>query len=152
MKKLLLAFALTTILASCALAQSTKPRFGITKNDDNTGRILTFALITTTDAAQAALDTVVISPRSWETIVRPSANIQDSVCYKIPTAGSYSLGDIVEFMVAKGTGAGKIKIFGSNVVLSGTTIAIALAANKMAVIRLRWNGTKWIEEFRMVQS
>lgn len=136
---------------SCVVAQTT-PRFGITKNNDNTGRVLTHALITTTDVTSATLDTIVVRPNAWETIFRPSANIADSVCYKFASVNmTYSLGDICTFMVAKGTGAGKIKFGGSVVILSTASAAVALAANKSCVIRFRWNGSKWIEEFRMVQ-
>lgn len=38
-------------------AQITAPRFGTTKSQDNTGRVLTYAVVTTTDVTAATLDT-----------------------------------------------------------------------------------------------
>jgi hypothetical protein len=150
MKKLLF-LSLLSMLITSGVAQTT-PRFGITKNNDNTGRVLTYALITTTDVTSATLDTIVLRPNAWHTIVRPSANIADSVCYKFAsTSMTYSLGDVCTFMVSKGTGAGKIKFGGSVIILSTASAAVALAANKSAILRFRWTGTKWIEETRMVQ-
>jgi hypothetical protein len=146
---------LSILFVACTLfvsAQSTSPRFGTSSGRDATGRVLTYAVITTTDLAQAALDTITFSPNAFETIFRPSASIQDSVCYKFSsTTQTYSLGDICTFIVSKGTGAGKIKFGGSVVIYSTASAAVTLAANKSAIIRFRFNGTKWIEESRMVQ-
>lgn len=150
MKKILsILFVAATLFVG---AQSTSPRYGTTNSKDNTGRVLTYAVITTTDATSATLDTITFNPNAFATIFRPSANIADSVCYKFSsTSQTYSLGDICTFMVSKGTGAGKIKFGGSVVILSTASAAIALAANKSCIIRFRFNGTKWIEETRMVQ-
>lgn len=150
-------FILLTAFAISASAQVTAPRFGITKYGDNTGRTLTYAVISTTDLAQATLDTITIAPKSWETLVcmktgTAMTNLSDSVCYKFSsTTTSYALGDITTFMISKGTGAGKIKFGGSQYVLSTASAAVALAANKSLIIRFRWNGQKWIEESRMIQ-
>lgn len=143
------------MLASCALAQ-TQPRFGVTKNNDNTGRVLTYAIITTTDLAQATLDTILINPRSWETLVCMQTgtvltNLQDSVCYKFSSSQTYSLGDQVTFMISKGTGAGKIKFGGSQYILSTASTAVALAANKSLNMVFIWNGFKWMEQSRIIQ-
>lgn len=144
-------------LASCAVAQVTTPKFGTTKYGDNTGRVLTYAIITTTDVTSATLDTITIAPKSWETIVcmrtgTAATNLTDSVCYKFSsTTTTYNTGDIVTFMISKGTGAGKIKFGGSQYVLSTASAAVALAANKSLIMRFRYNGVKWIEESRVVQ-
>jgi len=148
MKKL---FTLIAIASGLFVSAQTTPRFGTTPNKDNTGRVLTYALITTADEAAATLDTILIRPNAYETIVRPAA-LNDSVCYKFAsTSMTYSLGDICTFMVSKGSNNGKIKFGGSVVLLSTASAAIAVNANKSAIVRFRWNGTKWIEESRVVQ-
>jgi len=138
-------------------AQITAPRFGTTKNADNTGRGLTYAVVTTTDVTSATLDTILLAPNAYETLVcmktgTVMTNLTDSVCYKFSsTTGNYKLGDVVTFMISKGTGAGKIKFGGSQYILSTASAAVALAANKSLIMRFRFNGTKWIEESRVVQ-
>lgn len=148
MKKYISLFLLSTLFVS---AQTTT-RFSSSSLGDNTGRVLTYAIITATDAVSSTLDTITIKPNAWETLVRPSANINDSVCYKFSsTPGTYYVGDICTFMVSKGTGAGKIKFGGSQYTLSTASNAVALAANKSLIMRFRWNGQKWFEESRVVQ-
>lgn len=154
MKKLI---SILFLFAFAIVTAQTSPRFGVGKNQDNTGRVLTYAVITTTDLAQATLDTITITPNAWETLVcmktgTAITNLSDSVCYKFSsTTTNYQLGDKVTFMISKGTGAGKIKFGGSKYILSTASTAVALAANKSLIMRFRWNGSKWIEETRVVQ-
>lgn len=121
-------------------AQSTSPRFG-TGVRDNTGRVLTYKLVT--PAADAAgNDTVFFSPNAWETIVRSSVNITDSVNYK-PSLKNVQLGDNLIVMVSKGTGSGAVRfpstLFTCDVAISRYTIA----ANKTAVFVFKFNGTRY---------
>ena len=138
-------------------AQITAPRFGTTKSQDNTGRVLTYAVVTTTDVTAATLDTIVLTPNAFETLVcmktgTVMTDLADSVCYKFSSTNTtYKLGDQVVITVSKGTGAGKIKFGGSQYILSTASAAVALAANKSLIMRFRWNGSKWIEEARVVQ-
>lgn len=157
MKKIVL-FLATVLLASCAVAQTTAPRYGTDKHMDNTGRVLTYAVITTTDVTSATLDTITITPNAWSTIVcmqtgSVSINLADSVCYKWSSkTNTYKLGDECLFMFSKGSlAAGKIKFGGSVYILSTTSNAVLLAAGKSMVMRFRWNGSAWIEATRMVQ-
>lgn len=155
MKKLIFLFLLAFTFS--VSAQITAPRFGTTKSQDNTGRVLTYAVVTTTDVTSATLDTITLLPNAYETLVcmktgTVMTNLTDSVCYKFSsTTDKNKLGDIVTFMISKGTGAGKIKFGGSQYVLSTASAAVALAANKSLIMRFRWNGSKWIEEARVVQ-
>lgn len=156
MKKL---FALLFLVAFTftVSAQITAPRFGTTKNSDNTGRGLTYAVITTTDVTSATLDTILLAPNAFETLVcmktgTVMTNLTDSVCYKFSsTTGNYKLGDKCTFIISKGTGAGKIKFGGSQYILSTASAAVALAANKSLIMTFVFNGTKWIERDRVVQ-
>lgn len=156
MKKYILSL-FATLFIGLGIAQTTAPRFSTVPGDDNTGRVLTNAVITTTDLAQATLDTIYIKPNAWSTLVcmktgTAMTNLSDSVCYKFQSSTStYKLGDITTFMISKGTGAGKIKFGGSVFILSTASAAVALAANKSLIMRFRWNGSKWIEEARVVQ-
>lgn len=159
MKKYIL--SLIAIFAiSLGIAQSTAtttPRFGIVKNDDNTGRVLTYAVISTTDLTQATLDTITITPNAFRTYVYMKTgttiiNLADSVCYKFSSKNTqYRLGDEVFFMISKGTGAGKIKFGGSQFILSTASAAVAVAANKTLIMGFIWNGVKWAEGHRMIQ-
>lgn len=121
-------------------AQSTSPRFG-TGVRDNTGRVLTYKLVT--PAADAAgNDTIYLAPNAWETIVRSSVNITDSVNYK-PSLKNVQLGDNLIVMVSKGTGSGAVRfpstLFTCDVAISRYT----LAANKTAVFVFKFNGTRY---------
>lgn len=157
MKKL---FSILAILAVFTVsAQNTAPRFGIPPGDDNTGRSLTYAVISTTDLAQATLDTITIAPNAYETLVcmktgTAITNLSDSVCYKFSSTSTalsrYRLGDNVTISITKGTGAGKIKFGGSQYLLSTASAAVAIAANKTLVMTFIWNGQKWVEATRVV--
>lgn len=160
MKKLLLlsCFLIGILANSNAQSQyTTTPRFGTAKNDDNTGRVLTYAVISTTDVTSATLDTILITPNAWNTLVcmktgTAMTNLTDSVCYKFSSKNTgYRLGDEVKFMISKGTGAGKIKFGGSQFILSTASAAVALAANKALIMTFTWDGTKWVEVARMIQ-
>ena len=157
-----LIFLLSFTLAFCvnSFAQSTattSPRFGVTKNDDNTGRVLTYAVITTTDVTAATLDTIEIRPNAYTTLVTMKTgtamtNLADSVCYKFSSRNTvYRLGDNCKFFISKGTGNGKIKFGGSQFILSTASAAVAIAANKTLIMAFVFDGKKWVEAYRMIQ-
>lgn len=146
MKKLI-SFLLIAILAFTATneaeAQSTSPRFGTLKNQDNTGRVLTYKLVAVADATGA--DSVTIAPNAFETIYRVTA--LDSLTFKSPVVRNSYLGDVVTIMVT-GTSGDLIKFTGSNWVSAGTA---TLSSGLNAIIRFRFNGAKWVEQSRVVQ-
>jgi hypothetical protein len=142
MKNLIALFAF--IFAFVAVnAQSTSPRFGTAKNTDNTGRVLTYKLVSVTDAAGA--DSVTVAPNAWETLYKVAA--LDSITFKSPTVTNSYYGDRVVLMVS-GTSGDKVKFTGTNWQSAGTA---TLSSGLVAVITFRFNGTKWIEESRVVQ-
>ena len=121
-------------------AQSTSPRFG-TGVRDNTGRVLTYKLVT--PAADAAgNDTVFFSPNAWETIVRSSVNITDSVNYK-PSLKNVQLGDNLIVMVSKGTGAGAVRFPSTLFTNDSSNNRYTIGANKTAVFVFKFNGTRF---------
>lgn len=151
MKKLILSlFLFACILVS---AQQTTTRFSASPLGDNTGRVLTYAVITATDVTAATIDTMYFQPNAWETIWRPSANLADSCVIKFSsTTTNYRVGDGFTVYLNKGTGAGRVRFGGSQYISSTVnSTGIAIAANKSAVIRLMWNGTKWFEVYHTVQ-
>jgi hypothetical protein len=142
MKKLifLLAFALTV---SATFAQSTKPRWGGGPNDDNTYRAMNLKYQTVTDAAGA--DSVVLRPGTFTHVVRVA--LTDSFTFKQPVVtGSYAADNLV--IIASGASGNKVKFTGSNFITAGTA---TLSSGGRAVIRLIFDGSKWVEAARVVQ-
>lgn len=146
MKKLILialvAFSFT------AIAQSTSPRFGTATGRDNTGRVMTYKLVTTPDAA--GNDTIALTPNAWETIIRPSANITDSVNIKAVLTNC-KLGDYLTVFVTKGSGAGVIRFPTAYFITTASTFRYVLTASKTAVFRFQFNGVKFIEVSKLVE-
>jgi len=128
---------------SAVNAQSTSPRFGTLKNQDNTGRVLNYKLVSVTDAAGA--DSVTIAPNAWETIYKVAA--LDSITFKSPTVTNCYYGDIVTLIVT-GTSGDLVKFTGANWISQGTA---TLSSGLKAIIRFRFDGAKWVEESRVVQ-
>ena len=152
MKKIIL-IAILGLFASCAVAQTnTSVRYGTTPNNDNTGRNLNYATITTTDVTSATIDTIVVRPNAWQTIFLPTANLADSVVYKFSSlVTTYNVGDVISFTGTKGTGAGAVKFGGSKFILSTLSNNLAIPANKAYIIAFSWTGSKWIEIDRTIQ-
>lgn len=122
-------------------AQSTTPRFGIAKNQDNTGRVLTYALATTNDAA--GNDTISVTPNAWETILRPSSNLTDSVNIRAYLTKA-KLGDYLTVIISKGSGAGGVRFMSTYFKNDVSTNRYTIAANKTAIFKFQFDGSKWI--------
>lgn len=129
-------------------AQSTTPRFGIAKNQDNTGRVLTYALATTNDAA--GNDTISITPNAWETILRPSSNLTDSVNIRAYLTKA-KLGDYLTVIINKGSGAGGVRFMSTYFVNDVSTNRYTIAASKTNIFRFQFNGVKWIMIGKTIQ-
>lgn len=141
MKKFILIFALFCTLS--ALAQSTSPRFGTLKNQDNTYRVLTLKKAAIVDAA--GNDTLSVSPNAFYTYV--TATAVDSFSVKIGTAATSYFGDQLQLIVS-GTSGKIVKFVGSLILSTGTA---TLSSNGRAVITFVFDGTKWVESSRAVQ-
>lgn len=138
MKKLIsILFLFAIVLAT--VAQSTSPRFGTLKNQDNTGRVLTYKVATLTDAS--GVDSVVIKPNAWYTIY--SIALTDTLTLKQPiVTGSY-FGDNIRIYISQASGAKRLKFTGS---YWAADSAITLNSTHLnATIDFQWNGTKWKE-------
>lgn len=141
----ILALALSV---STAFAQNTVPRFGITTNQDNTGRVMTWKYLKPTDAAGA--DTVKLYPRAYTTLIQYSA--VDSLSFNVTNlTGSY-VGDELQFIVTNASGSGHlVKFVGSNWQVGSGGAAITLTASKRANINFIFDGVFWVETSRVVQ-
>lgn len=150
MKKYIFLILSIGLLISCAFAQSTTPRFGTTKNQDNTGRILTYKFVSTADATGA--DTVKLVPSAWETLIIPSATIKDSLSYSLSSITNCYAGDIMICSFTNSSGSGhKIKFVGSNWQFGSSGSSITLTASKRANITFAFDGAAWVEISRIVQ-
>lgn len=139
MKKYTL-FLIMIFATVMAFAQSSTPRFGTTPGKDNTGRVLTYNLVTTADVA--GNDSLRFTPNAWETILRPSAAIIDSVNIR-PRNNNARLGDNLYVFVSKGSGAGAIRFPSAFFINDSAANRYTIGANKTAVFHFKFNGSKW---------
>jgi hypothetical protein len=133
-----------TLFAVGASAQSTTPRYGTGANQDNTGRILTYKYVSLTDAVGA--DSVIARPREYSTLYR--VVLVDSFTFKQPVITSCYAGDYITIVASAASGTPKMKFTGSNWITAGTA---TLSTGLRAVIRLVFDGAKWVEVSRVVQ-
>lgn len=135
---------LLTISGLAVIAQSTSPRFGTAKNQDNTGRVLTYTYVSVTDAAGA--DSVTATPAAFETIYRVS--LTDSLTMSQPVVTKSYAGDNITIIASAASGTPKLKFYGSYWQTAGTA---TLSTGLRAVIKLVFDGSKWVEASRVVQ-
>ena len=141
MKKLL--FIALVLIGINSFAQSTSPRFGTKKNQDNTGRILTFGYSSIADATGA--DSIAVTPNYYKVVYR--VTLTDSFTFKQPVVTSSFAGDNIT-IVASGASGTKVKFNGTDWLTSGTA---TLSSVGRAVIDLVFDGAKWVESNRTVQ-
>lgn len=143
-KRIYIALVACLLFATAGFSQSATPRYGTTPNQDNTGRILTFRFVTLTDAAGA--DSVVGRPKDYETTYR--VTLVDSFTFKQPVITSCYAGDYITIIASAASGTPKLKFTGSNWITAGSA---TLSTGLRAVIRLVFDGAKWVEVSRVVQ-
>lgn len=142
MKKIsLILFALA--LTVSAFAQTPTPRF---QADRYTKSVLN-AYVVATDAA--GNDTVALKPQAGTTLVKVS--VVDSVTFRFSSVVNSYFGDVVVIIATNASGAShRIKVASTNA-QPASAGDVTLASTLGAVIRYRFNGTKWVEESRAVQ-
>lgn len=145
MKKLIL-FLFAMVIVSVAFAQSTSPRFGTLKNQDNTGRVLTYKMVNVTDAVGA--DTVKIQTNAYETIYKVAA--VDSITFKVNSVKTSCFGDKLTILAQGTSGSPKIKFTNSSG-LWLTAGTATMSTNRRAIIVFMFDGAKWVEVSRYVQ-
>jgi hypothetical protein len=133
---------IAVLFATATFAQSTSPKWGTAKNQDNTYRVLDLKKVTLTDVAGD--DTLAITPKAYSSYVALAA--LDSVTLRVVTTFSSQDDRIV--LVAAGTSGDKVKFIGSNLKTAGTA---TLSSGAIAVFEFIFNGTAWVEKSRVVQ-
>jgi len=124
-------------------AQHTTPRFGTVPGDDNTGRVLTYKYISSTDGSGA--DSLYLIPSAYKTIIRVA--LTDSFTLKNPSVIKSYTGDNIVIVASGGSGK-KLKFTGANWLSTGTA---TLSSVGRAVITFIFDGAKWVEVDRTVQ-
>ena len=122
-------------------AQSTSPRWGGgPPQNDNTGRVLTYALktVTTTTATAVSYQKV----NAFQTIIKVGP-VNSSFTDSVNVTNAY-VGDQIIFIFSAGATGGTVT-FGNNMVPSAT---MAVDASSKATVSFIFDGVAWIETAR----
>jgi hypothetical protein len=146
MKKFLSILILICITMGVSLAQSTAPRWGTLKNQINTGIMLTFKKVDYTFVS--GVDTLDLSPSASETYVQIPA-MTDSLIVKISSLKASFFGDKIYITTSASAATRKLKFSATNLTTAGTA---SPGSGKRVIIVLMFEGTKWVEVSRYVES
>ena len=143
MKKFI--FSIIAILAvTFVSAQSTSPRFGTAKNQDNTYRALTLGATTVTPTS-----TLVTLPAQTKfTNIVTVASTSLSPTFTANVSSSY-LGDQMKVLVAANSAGTRTITLSTNLI--GTATTQTVEASKKASFTFLFDGSKWIETSRCVE-
>lgn len=130
--------------ATVLMAQISTPRFGITPNSDNTGRVLTYKLVSVTDVA--GNDAVVSKVNAYETIYK--VTLLDSITFSQPVVTSCALGDKMTILMTAASGTPFLKFTGDKWINAGKA---TLSSKARGVIVMIFDGAKWVEVSRVIQ-
>ena len=147
MKKLIFFLSFLFAFAINSEAQNAVPRYGITPNADNTGRVLTYAYAAVID--KAGKDSSTITANAFQT--NYIATVTDSVALFANVTNCYA-GDHFSVVFIKGAGAGTVLWLGSNWKLSTANYRLSLTASKRTTIDFIFDGTYWLETGRVTQA
>ncbi len=126
-------------------AQHTVPRFGITPNADNTGRVLTYVYKTPV----IYTSTTTVSPNASVTIIKPG--IFTTTATAVVKAGVKDswVGDELTFLFSGNATASETITFSTNFL---TTTTVTCTASKKTVITFVFDGVAWIEKSRALNQ
>lgn len=144
MKKFL-GIILLMFAAVVASAQSTSPRFGTLKNQDNTGRVLTYNYVTATDVA--GFDSLKTAPNAYQTIYNLTIST-DSLRFGSPNLTKCHTGDLITIII-QGSATGKKLTFKSPYIVSQGTLTTTTKLK--AVVNFIFDGAKLVETNRLAQ-
>jgi len=148
MKKLIFLLAIIATMFAVQI-EAQAQRFGTLKNQDNTYRALNVGLINYTIAA--GVDTIKAIPNAFETHVRVTTTLTDSVAFQIKATTNSKLGDKIYLQARSDGSTRKLKLVSSTNLIVGSTTSISLVANKSAILTFYYDGTRWLEVDRFVQ-
>lgn len=127
-------------MAFCLLAsaQTVTPRFGTAKNQDNTGRVLTYGVV-----AKTYSSTITVNPNYYETVIDVATLTGDAtVTSTVTNAAKY---DKLNILFTADTSTRTVS-FGSGFANNKGNLAIAPSTKYW--LRFIFNGTVWIEGSR----
>lgn len=139
MKKIF-AICLLSLFTIGAFAQATAPRFGTTKNKDNTGRVLTYGYIAPVYAA-----TIAITPNYFDLVVKPET-LTGALTINLDVT-SARVGDRIECLFLS-DGTGRVVTFGTGFASSGT---LTLILSKRGSASFVFDGVAYVETGRAIQ-
>jgi hypothetical protein len=143
MKKLFALFAFCAVLT--VNAQTVTPRYGTAKNQDNTGRVLTYGTATVTPTS-----TMVTIPAQTTFYKYVSvASVSISPTFTANVANSYKADQMDLLILGEATGTRTITL-STNIIANAATTQ-TLAASKQALFRFVFNGSKWVEVARSIE-
>jgi hypothetical protein len=153
MKKILLIASFVAVIAT-TFAQTTTPRTGTKKNQDNTYRGLDIKYVDVNKDA-TGLDTITLNPSAFHTMVYFDSLV-DSVAFKIGSITPAYFGDKLEFHFTNSSSGKVVRWAGGNWDPATVTIgsqggAVYLTASKKATVVFHFDGRKWVEAYRTIQ-
>lgn len=149
MKKFLLSLCLVAFAVTCTLAQTNTPRFGITKNSDNTGRVITYGATTVTPTSTMVTISSVTNNKSYNYIAVASTSISPTFTANVTSAAYADQLDVFVRLDATGT---RTLTFSTNFIMNAATTQ-TLAASKQATFRFVFDGnrSKYVEVARSIE-
>lgn len=147
MKKFLQVLLLMLFVCSGVFAQSTSPRWGSNpKKQTATGASISYRLVTYSFAT--GVDTLKLMPDGGETVVKIDA-MTDSLLVQFKNIKNSYFGDKVTFITSASGASRKLKFWATNCTSAGTATP---GSGKRVVIVFIFDGTKWVEVSRYVES
>ena len=122
-----------------ASAQSTSPRFGTLKNQDNTGRVITYGYVTPTYAAS-----VTLVPKYYDTTVK-LGQLTGNLTLTATVTNCY-VGDKMEIILAADA-TDRTVTFSTGFTNGGTVL---VSANTSICYNLTFNGVGWLHGSKSV--
>lgn len=116
-------------------------RFGISKNEDNTGRVLTLNYV-----KPAFASTISVNLNASKTFVEP-AQLTGAVTINAVVTNTQEYDECQFILSADGTN--RVVTFGTNFKTSGT---VTVTASKFATVKFVFNGDYWLEVSRTITA
>lgn len=141
MKKFILSLIAVAFI-TCLSAQSTLPRYGTKKNEDNTGRVLNYGFLTPIPTA-----TMNFAPNYYSTLVTVSS-LTLSPTYSFVATNGYAADNLT--IVTSATSQQTVTLAGA-VTVTGAASTYTIGAGKTSIINFLFSGGKYIELDRAIQ-
>jgi hypothetical protein len=135
MKRIISILTVIMLVAFTATAQTTTPRFGTTKNQDNTGRVLTYGY-----SAPAYAASIAIKPNAYETTVK-FATLTGALTLTSTNTSCYAADKLSLIFVADGTN--RVVTFSTGFASGGN---ITVNSGTTMTVNFAFNGSGWVQQ------